>query len=72
MDKVVMNAMGGKEKALDPQSADVQQLKSALGQILHDAARPDEEKLELLNRLHAAHTREKLLELWQEITGEQL
>ncbi|HEX2999933.1 MAG TPA: hypothetical protein VHR86_06835 [Armatimonadota bacterium] len=74
MDKVIVNVAGDEEKThqLDPRVADIQHLKSALGQIIRESSRSEEEKAELHDRLHLTYTREKLLELWQEITGEQL
>lgn len=74
MDKTILNMVDGKpaHTGTNPDTADLNEVKSVLGKYLHDSDRPEDEKAWLRAQLHAARDRETLLGLWREITGQQI
>jgi hypothetical protein len=74
MDKTILDVADGKpaHTGTNPDTSDIHEVKSVLGQYLHDSDRPEEQKRRLRVQLHAATTRESLLDLWREITGQQI
>lgn len=72
MDKVILNATEGgfRMNMPDPETMDLNDLKSVLGEWIRGLDRPEAEKARLHERLHAAHAREPLLELWRDVSGE--
>jgi len=74
MDKVILDSATDKvaNTGTNPDTADLMEVKSVLGHYLHDSDFLPEEKERLRAELHAATTREALLDLWREITGQPL